>query len=58
MSKKEGGVSIRDVKMKNKSLMMKWLWKLATSDNLLWKEVIITQYKMENKWTTNVVNTR
>lgn len=57
MSKK-GSVSIGDMKMQNRSSMMKWLWKIATTGNLLWKEVVITEYRMENKWTINVVNTQ
>ncbi|XP_060190615.1 uncharacterized protein LOC132619869 [Lycium barbarum] len=55
VNKKEGGVGIRDMKMQNRSLMMKWLWKFATTDNMLWKEVISAKYGIENSWMTNVV---
>ncbi|XP_060216840.1 uncharacterized protein LOC132644271 [Lycium barbarum] len=54
VNKKEGGVGIRDMKMQNRSLMMKWLWKFATTDNMLWKEVISAKYG-KNSWMTNVV---
>lgn len=32
--------------------MMKWLWKFADEENMLWKEVITAKYGMEDKWMT------
>lgn len=33
------------------------LWKFATKEGLLRKEVIIAKYRMEDKWMTKVVTT-
>ena len=38
------------MKKQNQSLMMKWLWKFATADGLLWKEAILAKYGMEDNW--------
>ncbi|KAG5622081.1 hypothetical protein H5410_007299 [Solanum commersonii] len=46
ISKKIGG---------NQSLMMKWLWKFASAENSLWKEVIAAKYGMRDKWMTTKV---
>lgn len=43
VGKKAGGVGMRNLKAQNQSLMMKWLWKFGTNDNMLWKEVIIAK---------------
>ncbi|WMV25830.1 hypothetical protein MTR67_019215 [Solanum verrucosum] len=37
--------------------MMKWLWKFANEDNMLWKEVITAKYGMEDKWMTKMIST-
>ncbi|WMV34092.1 hypothetical protein MTR67_027477 [Solanum verrucosum] len=55
ISKKIGGVSIRNMKFQNQSLMMKWLWKFASAVNSLWKEVIAAKYGMSDKWMTTKV---
>ena len=36
VSKNTGGLGIRNLRKQNQSLMMKWLWKLANEDNMLW----------------------
>uniref|UniRef100_A0A0V0HUE9 Putative ovule protein n=1 Tax=Solanum chacoense TaxID=4108 RepID=A0A0V0HUE9_SOLCH len=41
VDKKAGGLSIRNMKKQNWSLMMKWLWKFATDEGMLWKEAIV-----------------
>lgn len=51
-SKKEGGLGIRNLKLQNQSLMMKWLWRFASQEQALWKETIKARFGMENKWTT------
>ncbi|WMV52954.1 hypothetical protein MTR67_046339 [Solanum verrucosum] len=55
ISKKIGGVGIRNMKFQNQSLMMKWLWKFASAGNSLWKEVIAAKYGMRDKWMTTKV---
>lgn len=39
-------MGIRNLKKQNQSLM-KWLWKFATGDDMLRKDVIIAKYGME-----------
>ncbi|WMV41678.1 hypothetical protein MTR67_035063 [Solanum verrucosum] len=56
-NKKEGGLGIRNMKKQNKSLMLKWLWKFMTGENMLWREVIRAKYEMENRWMTKMVTT-
>ena len=41
----------------NQSLTMKWWWKFANEDNMLWKEVIIAKYGMEDKWMSKMIST-
>ena len=54
---KKEGTGIRDMKKQNKSLMLKWLWKFMTGENMLWREVIRDKYEMENRWMTKMVTT-
>lgn len=50
-SKEEGGVGggIKNMKKQNRSLMMKWLWKFITGENIFWKEVICAKYEWINE---------
>ncbi|XP_070052276.1 uncharacterized protein [Nicotiana tomentosiformis] len=38
--KKWGGLGLRDLKMHNKSLLFKWLWKYSSEDEAFWKQII------------------
>ncbi|WMV46335.1 hypothetical protein MTR67_039720 [Solanum verrucosum] len=51
-SKKVGDLGIRNLKLQNRSLLMKWLWRFASQEQALWKETIKARFGMENKWTT------
>jgi len=57
VNKKAGGLSIRNMKKQNQSLMMKWLWKFATEEGMLWIEAILAKYGMEDYWITKNVTT-
>ena len=35
--------------------MMKWLWRFASSEQALWKDVIQAKYEMEDLWITKMV---
>ena len=37
VSKNTGGLGIRNFREQNQSLMMKWFWKFANEDNMLWE---------------------
>jgi hypothetical protein len=42
--KKEGGLSVCDLRLVNISLLAKWKWKLLSHDVELWKEVVAAKY--------------
>ena len=54
-TKKEGGIRIENLRVKNKSSMMGWLTFVA-EDGSLWKDVIKEKYGIEGQWTTNSVS--
>jgi len=54
-NKQKGGLGVRNLKIQNQSLMMKWLWRLASSEQALWKELIKQKYEMEDHWSTKMV---
>ncbi|WMV25611.1 hypothetical protein MTR67_018996 [Solanum verrucosum] len=54
-SKQKGGMEVRNLKTQNQCLMMKWLWRFASSELALWKEVVQLKYEMANHWTTKMV---
>lgn len=54
-SKQKEGLGVRNLKTQNQSLMMKWLWRLASSEQALWKELIKQKYEMEGHWTIKLV---
>ncbi|MCH88765.1 RNA-directed DNA polymerase (Reverse transcriptase), partial [Trifolium medium] len=42
---KNGGLGIRDLKVTNISLLMKWRWRLLQSSDMgIWKEVLVAKY--------------
>ncbi|MDV3188705.1 MAG: hypothetical protein Q8834_02660, partial [Candidatus Phytoplasma australasiaticum] len=57
ISRKEGGMGVRNMRKQNRSLMLKWLWKFMTGDNMLWEEVAKAKYEMESNWMTKMVST-
>lgn len=53
---KRGRFGIKKLKDQNKSLLLKWLWRLASDDRGLWKDIIAARYVREGPWTTKDVN--
>ncbi|WMV59186.1 hypothetical protein MTR67_052571 [Solanum verrucosum] len=54
-NKQVGGLEVRNLKTQNQCLLMKWLWRLASNEQALWKEVIQAKYEMEDHWSTSMV---
>lgn len=54
-SKQKGGLGVRNLKIQNQSLMMKWLWRLASCEQALWKDLIKPKYEMEDRWSTKMI---
>uniref|UniRef100_A0A803P8A0 Reverse transcriptase domain-containing protein n=1 Tax=Cannabis sativa TaxID=3483 RepID=A0A803P8A0_CANSA len=49
----EGGLAIGRLEMRNKGLLMKWLWRFPLESNSLWHKVIKSRYgKADNFWDT------
>lgn len=55
LEKKVGGLGIRNLKLHNSCLLMKWLWSCADEDQALWKEVIMGKYGQSSQWCTDEV---
>lgn len=53
--KHKGGLRVRNLKTQNHCLMMKWLWRFASGEQSLWKDVIQSKYEVEHHWTTKLV---
>ena len=56
LSKKDGGLGIRNLRLQNESLQMKWLWRYINEDKALWKEVIVSKYGEARPWCTKMVS--
>lgn len=56
VSKKKGGLGIRNLRVQNHSLMMKWFWRYGSNENSLWKEVIKGKYGVEGNWAAKHVS--
>lgn len=44
MNKKQGGLGLRDIRLMNGCLLLKWWWRYAFEDEALWKSVICAKY--------------
>ncbi|KAG5621167.1 hypothetical protein H5410_006385 [Solanum commersonii] len=51
-SKENGGLGIKNLKLQSKALSMKWLWKYANNNQMLWREVIGAKYEKEDNGIT------
>ncbi|WMV31780.1 hypothetical protein MTR67_025165 [Solanum verrucosum] len=56
LSKERGGLGIRNLRLQNESLLMKWLWRYTEEDAALWKEVIVAKYGELNSWCTKITS--
>ncbi|KAG5570152.1 hypothetical protein H5410_059918 [Solanum commersonii] len=54
VSKKEGGLGTRNLKIQNHSLLIKLLWRSASQEQSLWKDTIKARYGMETRWISNI----
>ncbi|KAH0634712.1 hypothetical protein KY290_035831 [Solanum tuberosum] len=55
LSKKDGGLGIRNLRLQNESLLLQWLWRYINEDKALWKEVIVSKYGEASPWCTQMV---
>ncbi|WMV54009.1 hypothetical protein MTR67_047394 [Solanum verrucosum] len=53
--RERGGLGIRNLRLQNESLLMKWLWSYIGEERALWKEVIVAKYGELDPWCTKTV---
>jgi len=56
LSKKTGGLGIKNLRVQNKSLLSKWLWRFVVEDQALWRRAILNKYGQTEEWVSNVVD--
>ncbi|WMV11713.1 hypothetical protein MTR67_005098 [Solanum verrucosum] len=56
LSNKTGGLGIKNLRVQNKSLLSKWLWRFVVEDQTLWRRVILYKYGQNEEWVSNVVD--
>ncbi|RVW16810.1 putative ribonuclease H protein [Vitis vinifera] len=57
--KKKGGLGIRSLATFNKALLGKWLWRFANENELLWKQIILSKYDLqEGGWCSKNARNR
>ncbi|CAN4112860.1 unnamed protein product [Withania somnifera] len=52
-SRKNGGLGVGNLRLQNKGLLSKWLWRFIEEEQGLLKEVILHKYGQEGHWCTN-----
>ena len=56
LSKKTGGLGIKNLRVQNKSLLSKWLWRFLVEDQASWRRAILNKYGQTEEWMSNVVD--
>lgn len=51
----KGGLGIRNLRLQNNSLLMKWLWRYNEEDIAIQKEVTVAKFGELNPWCTEIV---
>ncbi|KAG5604831.1 hypothetical protein H5410_026323 [Solanum commersonii] len=57
INKSQDGLGIRNSKIQNNCLLMKWLWRFHEEESTLWREVIQHKYGRSSPWYSNEVKT-
>lgn len=55
LNKGGGGIGVRNLKLQNENLLMKWLWR-CTKERTLWRNIIVTEFGGLNPWCSNFVS--
>lgn len=48
-------MGIKNLKVQNQSLLLKWLWRFVSGEQGLWKDAIASRYTTEDLWITTEV---
>ena len=55
LNKNQWGLGIKDIRVTNECLLLKWWWRYALEDEALWKTVICAKYDvLEGQWFPRV----
>ncbi|XP_019241886.1 PREDICTED: uncharacterized protein LOC109221911 [Nicotiana attenuata] len=54
-SKVNGGLGIRNLRLHNRTLLFKWLWRYNHEQQALWRKVIEAKYGQDSQWCTKRV---
>ncbi|XP_075083624.1 uncharacterized protein LOC142167360 [Nicotiana tabacum] len=54
--KYDGGMGLRNLKLHNKNMLMKWLWRYGQLELAYWEDVITTKHGAQNQWCTKENN--
>lgn len=55
LTRKQGGLGMRNLSIQNNCLLQKWLWRFCTEDGALWRRFIAGKYGLFSQWTTEEV---
>nr|XP_016510137.1 PREDICTED: uncharacterized protein LOC107827506 [Nicotiana tabacum] len=56
--KKWGGLGVKDLRVFNRALLGKWLWRFGLEEHALWREVIVEKYDSTGGgWRTKAITT-
>lgn len=53
-----GGLGIRRIKLHNKALLSKWLWRFGMERDSLWRKVVVARFGEESNWESRKVRGR
>lgn len=56
-SSKVGGLGVRNLKLHNKSLLLKWFWMFNDGKEAIWKNVLDMKYGLEGNWAPKPLRT-
>ncbi|XP_075083498.1 uncharacterized protein LOC142167239 [Nicotiana tabacum] len=54
--KSNWGMGLMNLKLHNKSMLIKWLWRYGQPEPVYWKEVITAKHGAQNQWCTKENN--
>lgn len=56
LTKGRGVLEVRNLRLLNENLLMKWLWRYTKEERDLWRKVIVTKFGELNPWCSNIIS--
>jgi len=57
-TREDGELGVRDLKLFNIVLLSKWIWRLKTDINGLWKEILESKYRGWRELKSTIINNK